>query len=492
MSIITNHEVVAKATLPEPALHIAGDRVTTSSEGNLARIDPTTGEVLAEFPVAGEVEVDQAVRAAAAAFPAWKRLAADKRREILFRIARLLEAANDELCTIIALESGSPLGRSSTRLAVDNFDYYAGWCDKFAGELVHSYPQRALDYVRYEPYGVVGALIPWNAPLITAAKKLAPAFAAGNCVILKSPEFGPFATMRLAEICQEAGLPDGVLSVLAGGPVAGEAIIRHPDVRKVSFTGGPEVARRVMTVAAESVTPVLLELGGKSANIVFADADLDHAAQIAASMSTISGAGQGCLYPTRLLVQDSVYDEVVDRVVAVARSPKIGDPLDHEVTMGPVISESACTRIMGHIERAQADGAGRLLTGGRRLDGELAEGCFIEPTVFVDVDNASPIAQEEVFGPVLSVLRFRDEAEAVRLANDTRFGLAAYVHTRDLVRAHAVADDLEAGWVGVNSFPPLAASAPFGGTKLSGFGIEGGRAGLEEFVHHKNIYIPLG
>jgi aldehyde dehydrogenase (NAD+) len=490
MTITSSHDTAA-ATLPEAALYIAGEPITKSSLGTMARIDPTTGQVLAEFPVAGEEEVEQAVRAARLAFPAWKRLTADKRREILHRIARLLEAANDEIRTIIALESGAPISRASTRAAVDNFDYYAGWADKFAGELVHSYPGRSLDYVKYEPYGVVGALIPWNAPLITAAKKLAPAFAAGNCVILKSPEFGPFATMRLAQICQEAGLPDGVLSVLPGGPVAGEAIIRHPDVHKVSFTGGPEVAKRVMTVAAESVTPVLLELGGKSANIVFADADLERAAHMGAFMATVASAGQGCLYPTRLLVQDSVYDDVIDRVRAVAESPTIGDPLDPANDMGPVISESACTRIMGYIEDAQTTGTGRLLTGGTRLGGELAGGYFVQPTVFVDVDNSSPIAQEEVFGPVLSVIRFHDEAEAVALANDTRFGLAAYVHTKDLKRAHTVADDLEAGWVGVNAFPPMTASAPFGGTKISGFGKEGGRAGIEEFVQHKNVYIPL-
>ncbi len=490
MTTTIDHRTAAKA-LPEAALFIGGERRTTSSAGSMDRVDPTTGTPLASFPIAGAAEVDDAVQAAKQAFPAWKRMPADQRRKILFRIARLLEEAHEDVRQIIALETGAPISRSGTASSVDKFEYYGGWVDKFAGELVHTYPRRALDYVKYEPYGVVGALIPWNAPIVTAATKLAPAFAAGNCVILKSPEFGPFAPMRLAEICQEAGIPDGVLSVLAGGAVAGEAIIRHPDVRKVSFTGGPEVARRVMTVAAESVTPVVLELGGKSANIIFEDADLDSAAEMAAVMGTIMSAGQGCLYPTRLLVQDSVYDEVIDRVRAVAESPTIGDPLDFDTTMGPVIGEAACARILGYIEAAKSTRTGRLLTGGTKMGGDLADGYFIEPTVFVDVDNASPIAQEEVFGPVLSVIRFHDEEEAIRLANDTRFGLAAYVHTRDLVRAHRVVDDLEAGYIGVNAFPPMPATAPFGGTKLSGFGIEGGRAGIEEYVHQKNVYIPL-
>jgi aldehyde dehydrogenase (NAD+) len=490
MSMVSSHEVASKA-LPEPALWIGGTPVTSTSSGMTDRINPTTGTVLSSFPIAGAAEVDQAVAAAKAAFPAWRRMSADVRRELLHRIARRLDEAGEEFRTIIALETGTPISRASMRSAVDWFEYYAGWVDKFAGELVPTYPRRALDYVTYEPYGVVGALVPWNAPVITAAKKLAPAFAAGNCVVMKSPELGPFAVMRLAEICQEAGLPDGVLSVLSGGPEAGEAIIRHPDVRKVSFTGGPVIASRVMSVASESTTPLVLELGGKSANIVFADADLDRAAQMSAYMATVASSGQGCLFPTRLLVQDSVYDEVIDRVRAVAEAAVIGDPLDLGVTMGPVISEGACERILGFIDEAKSTGTGRLVTGGKRVGDELAAGCFIQPTVLADVENTSRIAQEEVFGPVLTVMRFTDEAEAVRLANDSRYGLAAYIHTKDLVRAHTLAADLEAGFISLNAFPPMGPTAPFGGNKASGFGREGGRAGIEEYVQQKNVYIPL-
>jgi aldehyde dehydrogenase (NAD+) len=267
----------------------------------MERVDPTTNDVLRSFPVAGPEEVDRAVAAARDAFPAWKRMGADVRRRILFRIAQLIEGAKDDFKIIAALETGGPMGISSVRSTVDWFEYYAGWSDKFAGELNSAYPGRALNYVNYEPYGVIGAVVPWNGPVAVSAMKVAPALAAGNCVVLKSPELSPFGVMRLAALCQEAGLPDGVLNVLAGGPATGEAIIRHPDVRKFSFTGGPSTGSKVMAIAAESLTPVVMELGGKSANIIFADADLDKAVQMAAYMGAICNAGQGCLFPTRLL-----------------------------------------------------------------------------------------------------------------------------------------------------------------------------------------------
>ncbi|WP_433602459.1 aldehyde dehydrogenase family protein [Nocardia sp. CA-135953] len=489
MSIIDSHSKLAARVLPEPALYIGSERVTRTSRGTLDRVDPTTGQVLGSFPVAGSEEVDRAVAAGRRAFPSWKRLGADQRRRILWRIAEQLRAHEDELIQLVALETGTPLTPGYLGQAIDLFEYYAGWSDKFEGELISAYPARALDYVRYEPYGVVGALITWNGPIINASMKLAPALAAGNCVVMRSPELGPFAVMRLAELCLEAGLPEGVLSVLSGDRYTSEAIIRHPDVRKVSFTGSPQVATSVMALAAETQTPVTLELGGKSANIVFADADLDAAAQMAAFMSTIAGAGQGCFFPTRLMVESSVYDEVLERVQAVAQSPRIGDPLDPAVTMGPVIDHAAAERILAVVDQAKSEA--RLVTGGDRLDGELASGAFVRPTVLADVDNASSLAQQEVFGPVLAVTRFDTAEQALEMANATSYGLAAYVHTTDLVRAHRMAEELEVGWVAVNSFAPMTASAPFGGTKASGFGREGGRAAIEDYVHHKNVYIPL-
>jgi aldehyde dehydrogenase (NAD+) len=489
MNALQLHQSVAAEVLPEPSLHIAGSQVTSTDRGTLDRIDPTTGRLLAPFPIAGEREVDQAVQAGRKAFPAWKRMPADERRRLLWNIARAIEAHEDELNKIVALETGFPVAGGGMAMAIDYFEYYAGWVDKFEGELVSTYPGNALHYVKYEPYGVVAAFVPFNGPVLNAAMKLAPAFAAGNCVVLKSPELSPFGVMRLAEICRDAGLPDGVLSVLSGDKDTGQAIIRHPDVAKVAFTGGGAVARSIMATAAESLTPVVLELGGKSANLIFEDADLDRAAQVAAFVSTVAVAGQGCLFPTRLMVQQSVYDEVIERVAAVSSSPTIGDPLDPGVVMGPVISENAADRILSMVDAARKEV--RVVTGGERLETDLGGNCFIRPTVLADVDNNSAIAQQEVFGPVLAVMPFKDEAHALELANANVHGLAAYVHTNDLNRAHRVADGLTAGWVGVNGFPPLTASAPFGGVKASGFGREGGRAGIEEYVHPKSINIAL-
>ena len=489
MNALELHQTVAAQVLPEPALHIGGTTVTSTKRGTLDRIDPTTGALLAQFPLAGEDEVDRAVRAAKLAFPAWRRMPADERRRLLWNIARALEAHEEELTQLVALETGFPVATGGMGMAVDYFEYYAGWADKFEGELITTYPGDALHYVKYEPYGVVAAFVPFNGPVLNAAMKLAPAFAAGNCVVLKSPELSPFGVMRLAEICREAGLPDGVLSVLSGDKETGQALIRHPDIAKVAFTGGGVVARSIMATAAESVKPVVLELGGKSANLIFEDADLDAASQMAAVMSTLYVAGQGCLFPTRLMVQESVYDEVVDRVSAISSSSIVGDPLDPSVFVGPVISEGAADRILAMVEEARSKV--RVVTGGDRLETQHGGNSFIRPTVLADVDNNSSIAQQEVFGPVLAIMPFRDEANALELANSHELGLAAYVSTRDLNRAHRVADGLHAGWVGINGFPPLAASAPFGGIKASGFGREGGRAGIEEYVYPKSINISM-
>jgi aldehyde dehydrogenase (NAD+) len=490
MTIATRHALAA-AALPEPGMLIAGDWVTKTHAGTMDRIDPSTNELLSAFPIAGDESVERAVGAARDAFRGWKRTPADERRDVLLRIAQLVTEAEDELKQIVCLEGGHVCAIATAAGVVDWFKYYAGWADKLGGEVIQSYPARALDYAVYEPYGVIGAIIPWNGPLHVASMKMAPALAAGICVVLKTPEQSPFAVMRLAQICREAGLPDGVLNVLNGGPSVGQAIIRHPDVRKVSFTGGPSVGSEVMALAAETLTPVVMELGGKSANLIFEDADLENAVQMSTMMSAVIASGQGCLFPTRLLVQESVYDEVVERAKVIAESVPQGDPLDPSVIMGPVIGAGACERIMGYIDVAKGDGSSRLVAGGSRLGGEFEQGFFIQPTIFADVDNNSRIAQEEVFGPVLSIIRFKDEDEAVAIANNTRYGLAAYLHTKDLSRAHRVADDLDAGWIGVNSFPPMTANAPFGGVKASGFGREGGRAGIEEYVHPKNINIVI-
>jgi acyl-CoA reductase-like NAD-dependent aldehyde dehydrogenase len=334
---------------------------------------------------------------------------------------------------------------------------------------------------------VVGAIVPWNGPMMGMGQKAVPALAAGNAVVVKPPEIAPFGALRFAELALEAGLPPGVLNVVVGGAAAGDALVRHRGIDKVSFTGGCATARLVMAAAAETPTPLTFELGGKSANIIFPDADLDVATSMAAMLGAVLLSGQGCALPTRLYVHDDVYDDVVDRFVSAIESVTVGDPFDPAVLMGPVVSERSCTRILGVIQRALDDGAGTLLTGGRRLHGALADGYFLAPTVFGDVDHDSSLAREEIFGPVLSVLRFHDEDEVVAKANDSDFGLSAYLHTGDASRAQRVARRLEVGTVIVNGFAAMSPGAPFGGVKQSGFGREGGRAGIEEFVRRKNV-----
>lgn len=462
----------------------------TGSEGIREHVDPATGRVQQVFPLAGPVEVDLAVAAARAALPAWRRWSPARRAEVLRRLGDLVRAHADELAAINALEVGTPAALSRARYTTGPtfFDYYAGWLDKATGDTLRM--PGALDLTLLEPVGVVGAILTWNHPLANLQTVVAPALAAGCCVVVKPPEQAPFAALRFGRLCAEAGLPPGVVSVLPGGPVAGEALVRHPDLDKLGFVGGPATARRIQAGAAESLTPLLLELGGKSASIVFPDADLVRACRF--SLLITANTGQGCTIPTRLLVHDEVYDEVVDRLAELLGTVPVGDPFDPDVQMGPLIDERACERVLGMVGRARRDGAGRLVRGGRRIGGALAAGWFVEATLFSDVDPDSELATEEVFGPVLSVLRFRTEDEAVALANASRYGLAGYVHTGDLDRALRVASALEVGNVGVNGAgAPAGPFAPFGGVKQSGYGRVGGLAGLHEFLRTKNVLIPI-
>lgn len=503
MSEIFNQQMEATVTTPATPDDVAkiadggtilinGEWRKTGSGGKMEHVNPTTGKAQASFAVGGASEIDEAVRAAKAAFPSWRKVTADVRRDMLFKFAGLLSQHQEEFRRVAALESGTPVGGFNTvNLAIDHITYAAGWVDKIEGQILPTYPFEALNLVHHEPYGVIGAITTWNGPVANAAMKMAPALAAGNCVVVKTPELGPFAISLLGRLAMEAGIPPGVLNIVSGAAEAGEALVRHPDVGKITFTGSLPVAQILLKVAAEQIKPVLLELGGKSANIVFEDADLDVAAFIAAQMSAVQMAGQGCLFPTRLLVQDTVYDAVVERVLACLAAVKIGDPLQPNTVMGPVISARAVDRIMGYVDHATTTHSGKLLGGGRRLGGALGDGFFIEPTVFGDVDNNSRLAQEEVFGPILSIIRFKTEDEALALANNTRFGLAGYVHTNDLKRAHRVAGGLEAGYIGVNGFPSMAASVPFGGWKQSGYGREGGRISVEEFLRPKNVHIAM-
>ena len=469
--------------------HLIGDSWTTSdTSGRHPHHDPATGVLQAEIALGGVAEVTAAVDAATAAAPAWRAMPLEARAAILYRLADLLVEHDQDSALLNARDNGTPISAMRPgQYTASWVRYYAGWVDKIDGHVVPT--SSGLDYVRPEPYGVIGAIVPWNGPMMGMGQKVAPALAAGNTVVAKPPEIAPFGALRFAELALEAGLPPGVLNVVTGGADAGQALVRDPRVGKVSFTGGHVTARAVMTAAAETLKPLALELGGKSANIVFPDADLDTAAFLSVLLGVGLLSGQGCALPTRLYVHDDVYDEVIDRLVAQSAGLSVGDPSDPKTFMGPVVNDPACQRILGVIDRAKAESAGKLLTGGHRMDGALADGYFIAPTIFGDVVHGSHLAANEVFGPVLSVLRFHSEDEVVAKANDSHFGLGAYLHTRDIGRAHRLVNRLEAGMVIVNGPPGMSPGAPFGGYKQSGFGREGGRWGIDEFLQQKNIFI---
>jgi aldehyde dehydrogenase (NAD+) len=471
---------------------IGGELIDSSSGGVFEHHNPATGAVQRLVPLAGSHEVQLAVESARSAASAWRRFSPDSRRDVLLRIAILLREGAEETAKVITLENGTPSMMASAlsgNYPADWFSYYSGWPERVGGDVIPVSGANGLDYTISEPYGVIAAIIPWNAPLASVAMKVAPALAAGNCVVIKPPELAPFTTLRFAQLCLDAGVPPGVVNVVVGGPEAGDLLVRHPQVDKISFTGGLETAKKIMAAAAENVTPLTLELGGKSANIVFEDAAIEVAIPTAIMMSVAALSGQGCALPTRLLLQDSIYDACVERLVAMTGMVSVGDPLDPSTVMGPVVSAAHCARIEGVIARAKADGAGKLLAGGNRLGGSLAKGYFLEPTVFGDVDNTSHLAQEEIFGPVLCVLRFRDEEEAIALSNGTKYG--GYLWTNNLARAHRVASRLEAGWINVNAAPLISPSTPFGGYGQSGYGREGGHAGLSEYLRTKNVFINL-
>ncbi|MEZ5709753.1 MAG: aldehyde dehydrogenase family protein [Blastomonas sp.] len=471
---------------------VIGDtRPAQASLGTREHINPATGKPQATVLIGGAAEIEAAAQAAVAGQQAWQSLGPERRRDCLLKLADLIEADSERLLTMAALECGTPLSSNSSGLALSWIRYYAGWADKVEGSYSEPFGIEGLAYSRHEPIGVIGVIIPWNSPLVAISMTAVLAMAAGNSVILKPPTQTPFVALRFGELALEAGIPAGVLNVVPGDAEAGEALIAHPAVGKVSFTGGEAVAKAVMHSAAEHLKPVALELGGKSANLIFADADLEVAAAMAAGCSLVPLAGQGCVLPTRVYAHGAIFDEFVERVSSHAKSFAVGNPLDPATVIGPVINEAAAQRIISVVERAKAESGGQLVAGGGRGQGALAEGSYVEPTVFAGVAHDSHLAREEVFGPILSIIRFDQDDDAVEMANDSRFGLGAYLHTRDLSRAHKVAARLQSGCVAINGMLPMAANQPFGGIKQSGFGREGGRPGLEEFMQIKQVLVHL-
>ena len=479
-------------SLPKYPILIGGQREEAGSGAAVPHIYPGTGTVTREIRMANADDVDRAVTAARAAFPAWRAMPGDKRRDLMFRLAALFEAKSGEFGPSLIAENGS-IAAYAPYMGYDaaqKFRYFGGWCDKIHGRTIPMWGGPAHDYVSYEPYGVLGVIVPWNGPLFASTMVIAPALAAGNCIVLKSPDLAPYSAMKLAELIQEAGFPDGVVNLVTGGADVGEAMVAHPGIAKIEFIGSGATASKVLTSAAQSLKPVGLELGGKSAVIVFDDADLQNAAKRGLS-GAVSANGQGCVNGTRLLVQRGVYEPYLQILSAMANHAAPGDPYDPATLLGPVISQTAIDRILGMVNRGVAEG-GRIVTGGERLAGDFAGGYFLPVTVVADVANASEIAQNEVFGPVLVVTPFDTEDEAIALANDTDYGLGAYVHTQNLRRAHNVTKELNAGMIHVNgSGEAMQPNCPFGGFKKSGHGRLGGVEGLQEFLQPKNIWMSL-
>ncbi|MEZ5709218.1 MAG: aldehyde dehydrogenase family protein [Blastomonas sp.] len=486
---------MASAAAPAVHLHLGHEQRTSGSAGTHPHLHPVKQEVQAEIPLAGKAEVDEAVERAEAAREGWRRTPPEARRDILNRLADLMVENRSELARMAALDGGTTLmvGERGVDTAVGWTRYYAGWCDKLSGELMSTFDTRGeFSYSVPEPIGIVGIIITWNGPLISLGMKVGAALAAGNCVICKPAEITPFAPEMFARLCKEAGVPDGVLSILPGAGECGEAIVRHKKIRKISFTGGPITARRILEACAQEIKPSVMELGGKSASLVFPDCDIQAAAERAVFWTVGCLSGQGCALPTRQLVHADVYDDFVARLKDIIAKFKVGDPMDPSVMVGPVINKAAVDRIMGMFKRAKADNAGTFMLGGGRCGGDLADGNFIEPTLIVDADPDHEISQVEIFGPAVVVMKFHDEDEAVAIANNSEYGLAAYIQSNDLQRVHRLSERLNAGGVYVNGGFQINPHTPFGGIGISGFGKEGGKAGIEEFLHYKTVTIGVG
>ena len=485
----TETEMDRLLELEQRDLFIDGKHVAPSSGVYSIDLDPATEEPIAEVAQGAKEDVDRAVEAARAALKVWGSLRASERGLILQRAASLLEQHQEELSQLESLDAGKPIAgvrRQDMAEVIDTVRYYAGWCDKITGQVIPTRPS-ALTYTVREPVGVVAAIVPWNFPLMIGMWKIAPALACGCTLVVKPADLTPLSMLRVAELFFEAGLPPGAFNVVCGkGSIVGEALVRHPDVDKVTFTGSPKVGRGIMQGAAGNFKKVTLELGGKSANVIFADANLERAARAAAS-GIFFNAGQVCSAGSRVLVQRAAYDEVIDRISVHARAIRIGDPRAVGTTMGPVISAGQLKTVLDYIEIGKAEGASAV-TGGARVGDR---GYFVEPTIFANVEHEMRISQEEIFGPVLSVIPFDDEADALRIANGTAYSLAAGVWSADIGRVHRMAAGMRAGTVWINTFGYTDVRLPWGGSGESGLGREHGDAALDNFTEPKAIWLAL-
>ncbi|WP_376772604.1 betaine-aldehyde dehydrogenase [Ancylobacter sonchi] len=456
-------------------------------------VNPATGEVLAEIAIDGEAEVEAAVAAARKGQKHWAAMTGAERGRILKRVADILRSRNDELARLETLDTGKPIqetGVVDVLSGADCLDYYAGLAATLAGEHV-DLGHAAFGYTRREPLGVVAGIGAWNYPLQIACWKAAPALACGNAMIFKPAELTPLTAVKLMEIMREAGLPEGVFQVVQGFAETGRLLTRHPDIAKVSLTGEVGTGKKVMADASVTLKQVTLELGGKSPLIVFDDADLDDAVS-GALLANFYSAGEVCSNGTRVFVQEGVRAAFLEKLVARVEKMVVGDPLDPATQVGALISPPHMEKVLSYIARGRASGA-RLLTGGYRvIEGGLDRGCFVAPTVFDGCRDDMAIVREEIFGPVMAVLSFEDESEVVARANDTRFGLAAGVFTRDLARAHRVIARLEAGTCWINHYNVTPIELPFGGVKQSGLGRENGKAAVEHYTQLKSVYVNLG
>src|SRR6266542_596477 len=476
-------------------LFIDGHWVDAESGKSFTTPNPATGETLAEVAEADKADVDKAVAAARRAFEGkWGKVGPRDRGRLLYKLSQLIESRTQELATLETADNGKPIRESlyvDLPQVAENFEYFAGWATKIEGETI-PVPGQMFNYTLREPVGVCGQIIPWNFPLLMAAWKLAPALTAGNTVVLKPAEQTPASALELAKLIQEAGFPEGVVNIIPGyGETAGAALASHPGIDKIAFTGSTEIGKLIAKAAAENLTKVSLELGGKAPNVIFADADLDQAIN-GAMMGIFFNQGQVCCAGSRLFVEEKVKDEFLARFKEKAEGVKVGDPIDKTTLMGPQVSEEQLNRIKSYVGIAREEGA-TVLTGGEqpKLEGAFQNGYFFQPTIFSDVDNRMRVAQEEIFGPVSSVITFDNDDELIRQANETMYGLSAGIWTRDITRAHRFARAIKAGVVWINTFNMMNAASPFGGYKQSGYGREMGKHALELYTQVKSVWVDL-